>query len=181
MQERVFCGNLTVAHLEAIAPFIRGRVVHDLGAGDLLLSHILKINGAAKVIAIDKQPMPNPKMDGVETVQAYFKDVQGPIDVAFISWPVNWACGLDRLASVADTVIYVGTNVNFTACGDTTLWDHLSTREVLYNTFDYPGISVIVYGRGLRKTYSRLPEEIAALGSDKVWLYEDLKMFTRQQ
>ena len=48
-------GQLNKAQLKALVPLVRGKVIHDLGAGDLGLALELLNLGASKVIAIDKE------------------------------------------------------------------------------------------------------------------------------
>ena len=47
-------GRLYASQQVALKPFLEGRTVFDLGAGDLVLSHLLVELGAQKVVAIDK-------------------------------------------------------------------------------------------------------------------------------
>ena len=158
-----------------------GAVVHDLGAGDLTLSHTLLQCGAFKVVAVDRAEMPEPLEARIERVTTYFDQFRDPIDVAFLSWPVNWPCGLEVLAKRSRLVIYLGQNTDGTACGYPDLWWHLRTREVLHQVFEDPGTSLLVYGPGTRKGKSRLPEEHAALDPQRVWSYEELEKWSRSR
>ncbi len=173
-------GTLTVRHQEILRPFILDRVVHDLGAGDLTLAHILVVCGAASVIAVDKQPMPEPRVPSIERVVSCFDAFTGPVDIAFMSWPVNWRVGLTPIARTARLVIYLGNNMGGSACGYPDLWWHLRSREVLAHEFESSG-SLIVYGPGTRGRKGKLPEEHAALDHNRVWSYQELLVWNRER
>jgi hypothetical protein len=154
--------------------------VHDLGAGDLTLAHDLIQCGASSVIAVDKQPMPSPQVPNIERVVSYFHEYAQPVDIAFMSWPVNWSVGLTPIARRSRLVVYLGTNMGGSACGYQDLWWHLRSREVLAHVFDPTG-SFIVYGFGTRGRKGRLPEEHAALDQSRVWTYDELTIWNRER
>lgn len=171
-------GVLTEEHQEILRLFVAGRVVHDLGAGNLTLAHTLIQCGASRVVVVDRHEMLEPKVSSIERVTTWFDQYEGPIDIAFMSWPVNWGCGLLGLVERARLVIYLGNNMGGTMCGYGTLWEYLRTREVLAHVFGQKG-SFIVYGPGRQKSRKPLPEEHAALDLNHVWTYEELKRWVQ--
>lgn len=164
--------SLTIAQWEAIKSHIEGKVVHDLGAADLSLSYKLVEGGAKKVVALDRRiSFLRVEDERIKFVQTYFHNYQGKIDVALISWPVNWPCGLDHLAARASKVIYLGNNFDGAACGDGPLWKHFQQRNVLAHCPD-PANTLIVYGKITGRVRPPLPEEMAGT-SDQIARYED--------
>lgn len=135
-------GRLSPAQLETLAPYVRGRVVHDLGAGTCRLSGELVGLGAAHVVAIDVQARPRGVLPaGVSFVQAGFHAVSGTLDVAFVAWPIQdgfcGCCGfsgsrcLVRALHGARTVVYLGRNGNGIGCGGPALFEHFAERDLL--------------------------------------------------
>jgi hypothetical protein len=166
-------GSLSPSQLEALQPFVEGRIVHDIGAGDLCLAQSLCVAGARKVVAIDKVTMPRPPNEHIVPVVSYFARFKDPIETAFVSWPVNWPeAGLLDLVSNSDRVIYLGTNTDGTACGDPILFHHLSQREVLAHVPEFRN-TLIVYGP-CTETRDLLPEEKAALDPSRMYSFAEV-------
>lgn len=178
--------RLSPEQTEALRRHVKGRVVHDLGAGLCNLSVALLDLGAKRVIAIEKEKMPVLDRPGLVQVRASFQDAAGSedvehawgraeierarefvrsIDVAFLSWPPNYPVpGLLDLLERARSVVYVGKNTDSSACGWGRLFRlALIPRRVLAHVPD-PKNTLIVYGRvaGPRRL---LGEEFAALVS----------------
>jgi hypothetical protein len=160
-----------------VAGFVKGKIVHDLGCGDLHLAHQLVKFGAEKVIAVDKS-MHLPysrlqKLQGIEFVGKYFHDFHEPVETAFLSWPVNWYdYGLGKILDRAKTVIYLGSNLDGSACGYSDMWMVLSHRNILAHIPSYTN-TLIVYGSDFVKR-SRVPEEQAALDQSKVYRFDEV-------
>ena len=167
-------GSFNTGHQEILAPLVSGRVVHDLGAGDLTLAHDLVGLRASKVIAVDKERMPSPESDKVECIQSYFKAYKGKPDIVLLSWPVNWDSDVLHLIEMARVIIYVGRNTNGVACGYAALWRYLETREVLHYDDQDQRSTLIVYGPG-RRAGGRLPEEHAAIDQSRVWAMSEVE------
>ena len=123
-------GQLNKAQLKALVPLVRGKVIHDLGAGDLGLALELLNLGASKVIAIDKEYYNfNGVPPEIELRRQYFKDMQEEIDIAFVSWPANYDNGLLRVLMQTKTIIYLGTNMDGNSCGIPAMFEYLSKRK----------------------------------------------------
>ena len=75
-------GLLSNVQRGVLAPFVRDRVVHDLGAGDLTLAYELA-RWARVVVAIDREEMPEPTNPRVVHLRRVFRDHLDQIDVAF--------------------------------------------------------------------------------------------------
>ncbi len=155
---------------EAIRPVVEGQVVWDLGAGSLAHARRLLSLGAHHVIAVDRVTLPPPR-DGeaITTMETLFRRLQVPsegIRVALVAWPINRVVeGLVGLLERADVVIYLGSNVDGTACGGRDLWAHLYRREIL-NHVPHHRNTLIVYGSVLEESRPLLGEEIAATSKD---------------
>ena len=162
-------GRLTDRQRAVVRGVVTGKRVTDLGAGDFHLSQEMLWLGAVEVDAVDRN-LPARAPRHVNRVESYFHDWRGVPEVAFVSWPVNWEVGLPAVLRRAPTVIYLGTNVGGTACGDEHLWRYLTTSEVLVYEPD-PSNTLIVYGP---REVERLPvgEELAALDSAKLYTFE---------
>lgn len=162
-------GRLTAHQDRRLLPIVRGREVHDLGSGNCVLASRLIDHGARYVYAVDKR-YKHEKLEGlpprVQQVGEYFADwaTRWPmIDVAFVSWPQQYAIeGLVTLACVAKTVIYLGSNFDCSACGSPELFRYLRTREVQVHMPDRHN-TLIVYGKHLDARRALLPEEYAGL------------------
>lgn len=144
---------------DSIRTYVTGRTVHDLGAGNLREAHMLIGLGAVRVVAIDRDPMPEPTVNGIQREQCHFDDWQhdGVIDVAFLSWPANWDTGVLRLLRSSTIVIYHGKCTDGTMCGYPAMWHHLINRRVYVHVHHRAGI-LIVYGPEAH-VRNPLPEE----------------------
>ena len=160
----------SLALRSAIKKYVTGKQVVDLGAGDLAWSRwLLASGGAARVIAVDKEPAKGltkpPRRAEFHYCQmpfACYADDIAPYRpftdaVAFVSWPVNntgYMADLLRVIESFGTVVYIGSNTDGTACGTPELFNVLCRRQLL----DYvPGRleSLIVVGEPLE--HLRLP------------------------
>lgn len=164
-------GVITLEQAEFIRWFVAGRHVTDLGAGDCEHTQRLLGCGATRVTAVDKQLLPTGWPIGcMDLIETYFRDFDDPVDVAFLSWPPNWACpGLVEALGRASTVIYLGKNTDGTSCGWPGLWQHLVRRTILAE-YPNPSNTLIVYGRPCPER-PLLPEEAAALDTGKPHAY----------
>lgn len=144
---------------DALRPYVTGRTVHDLGAGDLEEAHALISLGAVRVVAIDRNPMPEPIVNGIQREVCHFDEWQhdGVIHVSFLGWPANWDTGVLRLLRSSEYVIYHGKCTDGTMCGYPAMWHHLLNREVLVHVHSRASI-LIVYGPGAI-VREPLPEE----------------------
>jgi len=164
------CGRPNPVQVACIRKFVEGRIVSDLGAGDLLLSHLCAVLGATKVIAIDKETMPEADISlPIEQVRCAFRYYKRNIDVALLSWPINTSCGLEALVNRAEIVIYLGKCTDGTICGTPRLWSHLVRREVLLLSPDRTN-TLIVYGPS-RVERALLLEEHAGLDDNNWYTY----------
>ena len=131
-------GRLTVAQREALRPIVRGRTVHDLGAGSCALSMELAALGAAHVVAIDRQAPRRATAlpPSVLFRRQAFEDVAERPRVAFLSWPspeplVDYGpAGIMRLVRAASVVVYLGRNRDRVVCGGRPLFEHFAEREL---------------------------------------------------
>ena len=135
-----------------------GKLVLDIGAGDMGLARLLASWGAY-VTAIEKEPYTHkgPPMRGhVAILNEYIKDtVVEPHDIAVVSWPVtHQLVGIEALLSQARTVVYIGCNDGGTSCGDPNFWRYLLTRKYLRGIASRKN-DMIVYGE---KVPTRVPE-----------------------
>lgn len=164
-------GKLTPSQAEVLRPFIEGRQVHDLGAGDLTLASRLLTLGADGVVAVEPHaPKKHPPQ--IEVHPTYFADYAETPEVAFVSWPVNYdGIGLVKVLRRAPVVIYLGVNTDGTSCGGSDLWEHLRKREVLAHA-PHPQNTLIVYGpkRVRRPLYG---EEWAAIDQSRIYRYSE--------
>ena len=172
-------GQLSKDQKKTIKPFIRNRVVHDLGAGDGRLSAELVDLGARRVVAVDEdapwrklQP-PLPRGDKIRYVETSFAYFTEPVRTAFVSWPYQTSeYRLVAILREAKTVIYLGTNFDGTACGAPDFWWHVTRREVLAHE-PYKKNTLIVYGAVLPDRRALLPEEDAAMTGAHIRRFED--------
>lgn len=169
-------GILNQRQQMVVRTYVEGLQVHDLGAGDLILSRKLLDLGAASVIAIEKELSEGRKATRdprITCVEGYFHAYRGTrIETAFVSWPCNWPDqGLIRLLVPCPVIIYLGTNLAGTMCGGSDLFCHLIEREVLAYEPDRHN-TLIVYGPGRVERPLR-GEEKAALNTDHMWSFEE--------
>jgi hypothetical protein len=169
-------GNLTNAQGEALKPFVKDREVYDFGAGDFFLSQKLLKLGAKHVVAIDKEfPRSPPKTKKITAKECYFHEVEPPVDVLFLSWPVNWFLS-DLVVHVhrAKTLIYLGSNTDYSACGSIDLFEMMIRRELLAYV-PHKHNSLIVTGNLLPQKREPTGEERAALTmGSRIWRYEEI-------
>lgn len=166
-------GKLTQAQMRAVHGIVKGRVVTDIGAGNGHLSVALVGLGAAEVIAVDRDLVSLGTLPKVRPVIAHFCEYKEEIDVAFMSWPPQYgAQGLAEAAARAETVIYLGSNVDGSVCGPNDLWQVLRFREVLVYLPDRKN-TLLVYGRKEGKR-PLMPEEFAALNMERIWGFDEL-------
>ena len=160
-------GHLYYRQARVVAKHVRGRVVHDLGCGDLTLTKKLLALGAARVIGVDHRVEGRPSDPRMHLVETRFENYMGDIDVAFLSWPINWTSGVSLLAARAKTVIYLGCNTGGFQCGTQDLFEGFLCRD-LAAYVPHRKNTLIVCG-GLRDT-RRAPqgEEWAALSYEIV-------------
>lgn len=165
-------GRPTPKQTEVVARYVKGKVVHDLGAGKLALSAWLVHIGAERVVAIDEiEPCVGvPKK--VEFSNCHFWQYEAPIDVAFVSWPSSWGPhGLVELIARSSTVIYLGSCVDGNYCGSSELYQHFLRRELL-EYVPHRSNSLEVLGRHIRRKRPPTGEEVGAL-IGKVIQYEE--------
>jgi hypothetical protein len=172
-------GLLTPEMEEAIRPYVRGKRVWDLGAGDLVYTRVLCLLGAKAVTAVDKCIMPG--CSGVASFFGTFESLavqlvrsNHRIEVAFVSWPCNHLMyGMDTLVKRSDVVIYLGLNSEKqgTAAGGPGFWGEVTRRSLLAHV-DHPRNSLLVYGLGEDSERAMHPEEKEAY---RIWFPELLK------
>jgi hypothetical protein len=168
-------GKLTTDQEDALRPFLKDVIVHDLGAGNLLLSSELVRLGAERVIALDKEPYRASPPAKVQPVACYFHEYNGTgtIHTAFVSWPLNtYMDGFTKLTEKAQFLIYLGKNSDGLMCGFEKFWDLVREREVLAHV-PHQTNTLIVYGPE-RRLRPILPEEIAAIYKERMWTYSEL-------
>lgn len=166
-------GQLTDDQESVLSGEVRDQVVYDLGAGSCRLSYRLLELGASKVIAVDRNPDPDPKNhpDQVEYRRAYFHELD-PITegLAFVSWPQQYLQGLVKLVKKAPKLVYLGCNTDYTACAPTEFWEHVTRRELLYHVPHHRN-TLLVYGKRTSEQRELVLEEKAGLDRSKVYSY----------
>ena len=173
-------GHLDDDQAEVVKRWVEGKVVLDLGAGDMALAQQLIQLGAKKVIAMDKDIRslgPNPR---IEVRQGYFHNLfsdllrdaeaREEIDIVFCSWPPNYQTNVEMVIALFERLIYLGANTGGSACGGEWFWKPLLSREVL----DYVPSrrnTLCVYGPS---HVDRVPtgEELGALSTDVALKFE---------
>lgn len=183
-------GQLSKPLLKALAPYIEGERVLDLGAHDLSKALKLLENGAQHVVAVDRTfPAGTPKHPNITTIETQFHNLKERERVAFVSWPINHHVSLAPVLADAEIVIYVGKNTSGTVCGATDFWEHLTGcrteanrlprirtglgREILAYV-PKPRNVLIVYGPKRVERELR-GEEFAAIYLDKMWSYKEVE------
>lgn len=165
--------KLNQTQRKAIAHIVQGRTVTDLGAGDLSLAKELLKLGAAKVVAIDKQPgkSPDPR---IEVRKGYYKDLQPqPSEVAVLAWPSNSHLpGLEEFLRQASVVVYLGKNTNGTACGTPELFKYFLTRKLSAHLPDRLN-TMLVY-KGSCAPRAPVGEEVAGIDTFVMWDHDEL-------
>ena len=181
-------GRLSEDQEKVLAPFVKDKIVHDLGAGFCDLSLRLLELGASRVVAIDKDRMPRLEhlAGRVAQARATFAEAAGfgspggfsdeearrarslarTIDVAFLSWPrENKVPGLVELLGRARIVVYLGKNTDMSMCGWPGMFlEALLPRSVLAHAPEQRN-TLIVYGPRSNEPRRILGEEAAALAA----------------
>lgn len=156
----------------ALKTYVNGKVVADIGAGDLSHSRTMSELGAKEVLAIDPGLSIYEQVPAnVKLLKGYAKDTSIPeeLDVVFLAWPVNREIpGIDSWIAKARTVIYFGCNDNYTVCGGKDLWSILPGRAILHHfeiepTAHESSASFTVYGEPLEEPRELTPEEKRAI------------------
>lgn len=177
-------GCLNDIQKEALKPFLHGRAVTDLGCGDGGWAKYILEEGATRVVAVDKDDFIRKphwwRGRPVQLVRQHFADFKNAVDVAFVSWPVNSynaAIGLIGIIDRADTVIYLGSNVEGNNCGSPQFFENLLHRELLAYEPDRRS-TLIVYGKKLPVDQKRLPqyEEMAGMYMFDVYAFDGIRM-----
>jgi hypothetical protein len=167
--------SISLEQRAALQEAVQGRVVHDLGAGDLKLGAKVLQLGASHVVAVDKEDQPRYLPRGMTYRKCLFKDFRDPIDVALISWPPNYGSyNLAELAMRANRVVYIGQSTDGSMCGFPELFFVLILRRLLAYCPDRKN-TLIVYGGLLPEPREPRGEEAAALSiaeGDRIWTYE---------
>lgn len=169
-------GLLSNVQRGVLAPFVRDRVVHDLGAGDLTLSHSLAELGAKCVVAVDKEEMPSPADPRIVRVRRAFRDHRDQIDVAFLSWP--WAPGsatadLVEIVARTKTVAYLGKNSDGSACGAPFLFELFSRRRLVAYVPEVPNTLCVYQGRCRARKALRGEERAGLLSRTRTFTFEE--------
>lgn len=159
-------GTLTDEMQQSLGPFVHGKEVWDLGAGDLEHAETLVALGATQVIAVDKTKMPKPLSNRIRAIWTYFANLDVPasgIRVAFIAWPINYIMPeLFPILEQSDVVVYLGSNTDGNSCGWKGLFHHLVTRELLVH-IPHQRNTLIVVGKQLEEPREPTWEELAGL------------------
>ncbi len=178
-------GHLTEEMFRVLGEHVAGRVVYDLGAGDLGRTCDLVDLGAAKVIAVDKhtwrcerRPSPSKVEFRWETFEGLLNDLDHEgtqsFEVAFLAWPINEALpGLLQILRRAEVVCYLGMNDGCTACGWPDLYAYLATRQVLAEVNSRRN-DLLIYGAHLERRRHLRPEESRGLSVQAYLLPEAL-------
>src|SRR5262245_59083694 len=154
-------GRLSDAQLDVVTRHVRGERVTDYGAGNLTLARLLLALGAEQVMAVEKDPVPDPGDSRLTVVKAWFEDCEASTPVAFVSWPINRRTELHALLEATPLVIYLGSNLDGDACGYPLMYRQLARREVLDHVPGFRG-TLVVYGPR-RLDRAPLPEEDAGI------------------
>lgn len=170
--------SLTKEQAEVVRALVVDRNVVDLGAGDLSFSEQMVKFGARSVRAIEpREPrwghVLGPK---IQLIQATMKETPPQkADVALVSWPSTYSPLTWEYTphfDQADTVIYVGNNVDGTACGTATLFQYFLTRELIEHVPDRRNTLLVYAG----KCPERQPvgEELAGMTHSHIMTYDEL-------
>lgn len=175
--------SISLEQRTALREAVAGRLVHDLGAGDLKLSSKVLQLGAAHVVAVDKEDCPRRVPHGITYRKCLFKDFQDPIDVAFLAWPDNHNTGVTPLVMRARRVVYLGKNTDGTMCGTGDLFIALLRRALLAYV-PHRANTLIVCGDFLPAPREPTGEEAAGLSimrEDRIWTYEQAEGISTRQ
>ena len=171
-------GQLNELQREEVSFQVKGKHVHDLGAGNGNLALELLKLGAAKVTAIDKHLTLVTTDPRLEILEGSFQDYQDlSPEVAFVSWPSNHPNPyLRQICRRAKVVIYLGKNTDGSACGQPEFFDDQLYRELLAYHSDRFNTLVVVGGvRDLKRP--PMGEELAGLNlnSGPVMYYDQVE------
>jgi hypothetical protein len=159
-------GTLTARQRTILTKHVRGKVVHDLGAGDLELSEVLVSLGAREVYAIDKMDKPRILPHKVHYKKALFYDLPATtMGTVFVSWPINYESNLVPHIKRAGIVIYLGCNTGGSACGTSSFFRETVHRALLDYEPDRHNTLLIV-GRDLGGPRIPTGEEFAGMNLD---------------
>jgi hypothetical protein len=159
-------GVLFKKQKKALANYVAGHVVHDLGAGDCSLAQELVALGATKVVAVDRRLMSGefphgPQIELVGRDFATYATQMPQIDVAFMSWPdKRREPSLYFLIADAKTIVYLGKNTDGSMCGDPELFRELGKRKILHYLPERKN-TLIIYGARVKTPRDLRGEEIA--------------------
>lgn len=187
-------GQLHGEQERTLAPFVKGKVVYDLGAGALGMAHELVRLGAKHVVAVDmeykssfnnhlnnmqKWKSGSPKISlHANSFDEFLLKHRSPIRTALVAWPWGHNFGgsgdvpLVALLRHATTIIYLGKNFDGTSCGSRVLFDEFTKREVKAEC-PHRWNNLIVYGKHSKKLRELLPEERAVYAEEVLW-YDDV-------
>lgn len=159
-------GTLNAAQEECLKKLVAGKVVYDLGAGDLVLAHKLLELGTTKVVAIEKERffIYNVAPE-IEVRAEYFQHMDEDIDIAFVSWPANYDNGLLPILKRTKTIIYLGKNTDGSSCGTPDMFLYLLTRKIEQHIPSRRN-TLICYSDTLEEKRYPLLEEDAAIKSE---------------
>lgn len=167
-------GSFSLAQTKVLKKYVKGKVVYDLGAGDLSLSNLMIGLGAKSVVAIDKDikgmsyDETSKTIGNIEQRKILFDKVKDYPEVALGSWISTYANGIEDIIDRSQVFIYLGKNTDGTACGTAKLFERLLFRDVLaYHP--HPRNCMIVYGKHLKLRRRELVgEELAGICQDVV-------------
>jgi hypothetical protein len=170
-------GKLNKKQIASVRKLVRGRVVHDLGAGNLDLAHVLATMGAKCVIAIDEVSLtPDPVHAAIVRRVQSFDDVREEVDVAFLSWPYNVPdAALIDILGRAHTIIYLGKNTDSVACGTPALFELFTRRCVLDYQPDKRNTLIAYRGKRTARevTVLRGEERAGLMSRERVMTFEE--------
>lgn len=168
-------GELSNNQLQKLQPYVSNKIVYDLGAGTGEHSTILAKLGAKQVVAVDKESIRISHSSKILKIEKSFIEIEvKDIDIAFLSWPVNYHCnGLISLLKRSNRIVYLGRNTNGTTCGTVDLFEYFLHRKLIDYISEYRN-TLIIYGEEILKRISNLQEEIAIFSSEIQW-YSELK------
>lgn len=163
-REEGIYGRLSDTQGEVLTHYVRGKIVHDLGAGDLKLSKKLVKCGALGVVAVDKEKArtKNKKIQFVHSDFAEMRHIQAT--TIFLSWPaMEPQLGLQQILNRAQTIVYLGKNTDGLQCGWPELFQGFLKRELL-EYVEEDSNSLIILGKKLKVPRKATAEELAAIG-----------------
>lgn len=175
-------GFLSSEQKKVLAPFVKGHVVHDFGAGPLLMATELTALGARKVVAVDKSLPVQPATPDIVLRDIRFENWFDPTKIAFVSWPISISesCrALKRICERASRVVYLGKNTDGTSCGTPELLSSFLFRDLLAYAPD-PRNCLIVLGNFLHEQRVPTGEEWAGINDDEMWSFEEAELASKR-